>query len=95
MQRKNTIAASLKKQGKELDLDVMKKQIEALHQPETPAATTTSKAVVPVPTDAERIVRLSVDTPENVYLALKSRVLRDKTNIKEYVLELIKRDLGF
>ncbi len=93
MQRKNTIAASLKKQGKELDLDVMKKQIEALHQPESPAATVSKTVVATV--DAERIVRLSVDTPENVYLALKSRVLRDKTNIKEYVLELIKRDLGF
>lgn len=93
MQRKNTIAASLKKQGKELDLDVMKKQIEALHQPENPA-TTVSKTVSAT-TDAERIVRLSVDTPENVYLALKSRVLRDRSNIKEYVLELIKRDLGF
>jgi phosphopantothenate synthetase len=92
MQRKNTIAESLKKQGKELDLDAMKKQIEALHQPEGPTIAV-PKAVVAM--NAERVVRLSVDTPENVYLALKSKVLRDKTNIKEYVLELIKRDLGF
>ena len=92
MQRKNTITASLKKQGKELDLDAMKKQIEALHQSGNPPSTAT-KVVAEV--DAERIVRLSVDTPEGVYLALKSRVLRDKTSIKEYVLRLIKHDLGF
>ena len=85
MKRKNTIKNSLLKKGKELDLNEMKKQVQELHHSED------KKDATPT----VRKVRLSVDTPEEVYLSLKSKVLRDKTTIKKYVLALIKDDLGF
>lgn len=77
--RKNTIVGSLTKKGKELDVSKMKQQVQELHGAKE---------------EQERIVRLSVDAPEGVYLALKGKVLRDRTTIKKYVLELIKNDLG-
>jgi len=108
MKRKNTLAGSLKKKGKELDLDAMKKQVEELHAKKVePAPKPIPKTVIepkakpaPKPKAAkkkapkkQRNVRLSVDAPENVYIELKMKVLRDRTNIKEYVLKLIKKDL--
>jgi len=84
MKRKNTITDSLKKKGKELNLDAMKEQVQALH---TEAQSKKE--------ETERNVRMSVDAPESVYLALKGKVLRDRTTIKKYVLHLIEKDLGF
>lgn len=84
MKRKNTITDSLKKKGKELNLDAMKQQVQALHTEEE------SKKE-----EKARNVRMSVDAPENVYLALKGKVLRERTTIKKYVLNLIEQDLGF
>lgn len=96
IKRKNTIAASLMKQGKELDLEAMKRQVELLHGGAAQPATEKQDDAPPVePPAPVRIVRLSVDAPEEVYLALKSKVLRDRSNIKEYVLSLLKKDLGF
>lgn len=81
MKRKNTISDSLKKKGKELDLDTMKKQVQELHTSDSPKS-------------EEKIVRLSVDAPESVYFQLKNKVVRERISIKKYVLNLIKNDLG-
>lgn len=80
--RKNSITDSLKKKGKELDLDAMKKKVEELH---------TEKEEVP---QKEKIVRLSVDVPMSVYLEMKGEVLKNNSTIKKYVLGLIKNDLN-
>lgn len=105
MKRKNTLVGSLKKKGKELDLEEMKKKVQELHtEPNPPKAPETKAEAPPKPVvkkpvkkkapAKQRNVRLSVDAPENVYMELKMKVLRDRTNIKEYVLKLIKADLG-
>lgn len=102
MKRKNTLVGSLKKKGKELDLEEMKKKVQQLHtepkatkikaeEPPKPVVKKPAKKKAPV---KQRNVRLSVDAPENVYMELKMKVLRDRSNIKEYVLKLIKADLG-
>jgi len=80
MKRKNTISSSLKKKGKELNLEQMKEQVQKLHTDDKEQ-------------EEERVVRLSVDAPEGVYLALKGKVLRERTTIKKYVLGLIKESL--
>lgn len=82
IKRKNTISDSLKKKGKELNLEEMKKKVQELHIEETPQEP-----------KKEPIVRLSVDAPESVYLALKGKILRNRTTIKKHVLQLIKKDL--
>ena len=86
IKRKNTMSGSLNKKGKELDIDKLKEQVKNLHA--EPA-----KKEAP-PKEKERIIRLSIDAPENVYWEMKKRVLHERLTVKKYVLKLIRKDLG-
>ena len=92
--RRNTMAGSLNKKGKELDLDKLKKQVKNLHSPEKKAPPPPVAKPKKQEKVEERIVRLSIDAPENVYWEMKKRVLHERVTLKKYVLKLIKKDLG-
>ena len=87
IKRKNTMSGSLNKKGKELDIDKLKEQVKSLH-------TKTEQQNKPAEKDKGRIVRLSIDAPEDVYWELKKKVLQDRLTVKKYVLKLIRKDLG-
>ena len=78
--RKNSITDSLKKKGKELNIDDMQKQVEQLHETQPPKK--------------KKSVRISVDVPEDIYLKMKADTVQQRKTIREYVLQLVKRDLG-
>lgn len=42
----------------------------------------------------ENLTRLSIDVPQHIHTALKLHVIGQKTNIKDYVLNLIKEELA-
>lgn len=92
--RRNTIAGSLNKKGKELDVDKLKEQVKNLHSPEKKSPKKSNPKPVKPTKVEERIVRLSIDAPENVYWEMKKRVLHERMTLKKYVLKLIKKDLG-
>jgi type IV secretory pathway VirB10-like protein len=47
----------------------------------------------PKPREAERLIRVSVDLPESLFIALGARCVREKTDKKTYVRALVERDL--
>ena len=47
----------------------------------------------PKPREAERLIRVSVDLPESVFIALGARCVREKTDKMAYVRALVERDL--
>ncbi len=47
----------------------------------------------PKPREAERLLRVSVDLPESVFIALGARCVREKTDKMTYVRRLVERDL--
>ncbi len=48
----------------------------------------------PKPREAERLIRVSVDLPESVFIALGARCVREKTDKMAYVRTLVERDLA-
>ena len=47
----------------------------------------------PKPREAERLLRVSVDLPESVFIALGARCVREKTDKMAYVRALVEQDL--
>lgn len=47
----------------------------------------------PKPREAERLLRVSVDLPESLFIALGARCVREKTDKMTYVRRLVERDL--
>ena len=48
----------------------------------------------PNPPEAERLIRVSVDLPESVIIDLKGRVTRERTDMKNYIRQLVETDLS-
>lgn len=48
----------------------------------------------PKPREAERLIRVSVDLPESVFISLSARCVREKTDKMAYVRALVERDLA-
>lgn len=48
----------------------------------------------PKPREAERLIRVSVDLPESVFITLGARCVREKTDKMAYVRALVERDLA-
>ncbi len=68
-----------KEQKRELDLKSMEAQVKAIHAEQQ---------------KKEKNYRLSVDTPESVYTPMKVRLAQLKISVRDYIVDLIKRDLG-
>ncbi|MEO6039738.1 MAG: hypothetical protein ABIQ93_15095 [Saprospiraceae bacterium] len=48
----------------------------------------------PKPREAERLLRVSVDLPESLFIALGARCVKEKTDKMTYVRRLVERDLN-
>ncbi len=68
----------------------------------TPAVTTVSESRAqeqgrrgrkPKPREAERLLRVSVDLPESLFIALGARCVKAKTDKMAYIRSLVERDL--
>ena len=47
----------------------------------------------PKPREAERLLRVSVDLPESLFIALGTRCVKEKTDKMAYIRALVERDL--
>lgn len=87
MIKKETNIAAKTKQS------VAKKAVpEAIVIAETPLATKRGRKPNPPATD-ERMVRVSVDLPESVFIKLKIKVIQEKTDMKRWAWRLIEKEL--
>lgn len=79
--RMKSIADSLdvKEDKRELDIKAMEAQVKAIHAEKK---------------KKEKTYRLSVDTPESVYTPMKVKVAQMKISVRDYVIGLVKKDLG-
>ena len=85
--KKETKAAAKTKQS------VAKKAVsEAIVAVETPVANKRGRKPNPPATD-ERMVRVSVDLPESVFIKLKIKVIQEKTDMKTWAWRLIEKEL--
>jgi hypothetical protein len=42
----------------------------------------------------ERQIRVSVDLPESIFIKLKILVIQEKTDLKNYIRQLVEREIG-
>lgn len=79
--RTKSIADSMKagEDKRELDISAMEAQVKAIHFKQQ---------------EKEKNYRLSVDTPESVYTPMKVKIAHLKVSVREYIVSLIKKDLG-
>ena len=87
----------LKKTSK--DTEVINAQVEQLHQPPTEAAAKVPKASKsrsrskPVAPEKEKLVRLTIDTPEQMHKRLKIRAIEKGISMRDYILQLLEKEL--
>lgn len=55
---------------------------------------TTRKSKTSATSKAERMVRITVDTPKSMHVKLKIKAIENDITIRDYVIGLIKADLG-
>jgi hypothetical protein len=72
-----------------LETPVKVEEVAATPKPEKKA--TPKKKVEKKP---ERMVRITVDTPKSMHVKLKIKAIEEDITIRDYVIGLIKRDLG-
>jgi hypothetical protein len=48
----------------------------------------------PKPPENERMIRVSVDLPESVIIDLKARVIRQQTDMKNFIRRMVEAELG-
>ena len=63
---------------RELNIKAMEEQVKAIHLQEQ---------------EKEKNYRLSVDTPESIYTPMKIKIAQLKISVREYIIELMKKDL--
>ena len=94
----------LKKTSK--DTEVKKAQVEQIHQPtvEPPVDTTANSSKAPpasknrsrskpVAPEKEKLVRLTIDTPERMHKRLKIRAIEKGISMRDYILQLLEKEL--
>lgn len=72
--------------------ETSKAQVVEVVEKQKPAAKTTSKAATPK--KPEKMVRITVDTPKSMHVKLKIKAIEHDITIRDYVIDLIERDLG-
>jgi len=95
----------LKKTSK--NMEDVKEKVEAIHADEPPKTktktttpstksrnTTKSKAEIqPAEEQKQKMVRMTIDTPEEMHLQLKIKSIQARMSMRDYVLGLIEKDL--
>ena len=83
--------------AKSIDLSGLKKQPVA--RPVNPSVELAVKSIheqeekpTTVEVPKEKIVRITVDLPEDVHTALKLRSVQDRTTIRQFVIDLLLRE---
>ncbi len=71
-------------------VEVAVKEEVVVEKPKVSKKTTKKKAEK----KPERIVRITVDTPKSMHIKLKIKAIEEDITIRDYVIGLIKRDLG-
>ncbi len=79
------------------DLDIVKEKVEQIHT-ETPKPVVAEKAKgvkkTPKPVEEkEKLVRMTIDTPENLHKQLKIKSIEKGISLRDYILRLIKKEL--
>lgn len=69
-----------------------KRQEKTNTQPAT-AKKTVKKAIIEAPADV-KLVRVTIDIPENIHEKLKIKMILSKKTIKQYLLDFIEKDLA-
>lgn len=87
----------LKKSAK--DLETVKEKVEEIHKEEPPKRVAPVKASQPVKKQAkkeipkEKLVRMTIDTPEAMHKALKIKSIERGISLRDYILRLIEKEL--
>lgn len=89
----------IKEKVEEIHADEVIDKVEPIEEPvrnEPPVTKNTSrssKAKKASPPPKERMVRMTIDTPEEMHLRLKIKSIQARTSMRDYVLNLIEKDL--
>lgn len=93
----------LKKTSK--DIDAVKERVEEIHKevpievksvekPTKPVAKPKSEVKAPAKViEKEKLVRMTIDTPESMHKALKIKSIERGISLRDYILLLIKKEL--
>jgi hypothetical protein len=84
----------LKKEAKAAPKTAKKTLTKAVEPKEVVAAPTKRGRKPNPPASDERMVRISVDLPESVFIKLKVKVIQEKTDMKTWAWRLIERELS-
>jgi len=76
----------------EVKKPVVKKEAKKVTQPE-PVTEPTPKPRKPKVVEKSRMVRMTIDTPEEMHLQLKIKSIQSRMSMRDYVLRLIEKDL--
>ena len=70
-------------------------QEQVVEEPNPPATKATSRKTTKAtqPIEKQRIVRMTIDTPEDMHLQLKIKSIQSRMSMRDYVLRLIEKDL--
>ena len=87
----------LKKTSK--DLDTVKEKVEQIHPEEETNPIQEVKPIVvkstpkPVVIKKEKLVRMTIDTPESMHKKLKIKSVERGISLRDYILKLIEKEL--
>jgi hypothetical protein len=73
--------------------EISRAQVVEVVEKRITAPKTTKKAGT-IPKKPERMVRITVDTPKSMHVKLKIKAIENDITIRDYVIDLIERDLG-
>ena len=77
--------------------DTIKSKVEEIHgekgQPASPPQIEETKPRPKPKVEEARLVRMTIDTPENVHKRLKIKAVEHGVSIRKYILRLIEKDL--
>ncbi len=79
------------------DLEEVKEKVEQIHperqqKTETKGAKSSQKKVSEVE-EKEKLVRMTIDTPESIHKKLKIRSVEKGISLRDYILKLIEKEL--
>lgn len=80
----------------EINLPATEKAVKKIHrqvEPPTPEPEPEPEIIAPTAADGERHKRVTIDIPLSLHAAMKMRTFRDGITLKEYLLDLARRDL--
>ncbi len=89
---KKEAASTVIKAAKKMDTDKTEKTVnyeQTTEKPEKGKAGRKPKLIY----EPERLIRVSVDLPESVFIQLKVAVIQQKTDMKTYIRKMVEKDM--